>query len=171
MTPAVDRKFLQEMRALVRKHLSKSDEDKEFYTHRIYTSQDSLRHLDWKRSAGRKASDWVIKVFNSSNITQTIIVESPWAAAIQCKDEAAYEHWLTRIRTACLAIAETGREVTLCLSDYVYARGYQQALVSLAQVPHYANRARINELKPETSRGFNVLMRLIVDDKGARWQE
>jgi uncharacterized protein (DUF58 family) len=169
VAPAVDSAFLADLRALLRRRLAASDADKEFFSHRRYSHKDSLKHLDWKKSAGRKPEDWVVKVFRTKSLNAPVLIEVAWDLALACRTEAEYEALLGRVRTACLAVAETAREVCLELGRGMTVLGYESALAMLAAAPRFADRHQgpgISGVQPKASAHA---MRLIVEAQGARW--
>lgn len=170
VTAGVDQKFLDEIRPFIHKHLIKNTENDEFFSHRRYSSQDSPRFLDWKRSAGRMPKDWVVKVFRSTKLNSTVIIEAPWKIALECHEAAKYEDWLRRIRTACLAIAETGRDVGLRFGDHDSIHGYVHALRSLAEAPDFHQRA--NRVLPSSTQPVfetSSPLRLMIEQESVRW--
>lgn len=169
VAPAVDAAFLAELRALVRRRLAASDADKEFFSHRRYSHKDSLKYLDWKKSAGRKPEDWVVKVFRTKNLNAPVVIEASWELMLACRTEAEYEALLGRVRTACLAVVETGREVRLELGRGMTALGYESALALLAAAPRFADRRQGPGAQSVDPKASANAMRLIVEAKGARW--
>lgn len=118
VTPTIDKEFYREMLELARRLKLNLAADREFFSHRPYTSKDSSRTLDWKKSAGRPPEDWLAKVYRSAKDSGPIMIEVDWAECSRQLTEDAYERLLSRIYSASKALSDEGLPVALNFSPW-----------------------------------------------------
>lgn len=140
LAPKVDRAFLDELRPSVQKLLAARDADKEFYSHRSYQARDSLRDIDWKKSAGRPEANWVIRQYKSRGNESPVVIDAPWSYAVSLGDAADYEGYLARIRTAMKVLEDANLPWLLEMGPKLRAQGYEACLSLLARAPKHKDR-------------------------------
>lgn len=173
VAPAVDQAFLEEARAELRRRFRADEVDREFFAHRPYMARDSLRHIDWRKSAAKPPRDWVVKLYRAPAGVMPVRVDAPWSLVAARPSEAAYEGYLSRIRTVLKALDEAQRAYVLDLGDRGAFAGHDLALAALAGLPRFKDRhatARISAsaLAVERSVSLRVLASGLAWDEPAR---
>lgn len=141
--PALDLPFVE---AIARELVDPShghQPEQEFHSHRPMNPRDSKRSLDWKKNAGKPKEQWVVRTFYSVGDPTRVRVRCDWSYLTQCRDEAAYEGFLSRVRSACEAVARSGRSPALELQDGSYLLSLQSVIDRLMRLTAFADRAEL----------------------------
>ena len=142
VAPRVDPAFLDELRHAVLRRLAAQDAEKEFFSHRAYVARDAIKDVDWKKSAARPTSDWVVKQYRAPAAAAPLCLDAAWDAALGLADERGYEAYLAQVRTALKVFEESQRRYYLDLGQGLCLSGYDVCLAALAGAPAFADRRR-----------------------------
>lgn len=99
VAPAIDQSFFRKISDDLRNKRQENDLNSEFYSHRPYRGRESLKRVDWKRSAGKNPKDWVIKLHKSDESDNHVIVKWNEEYINACQAEEQYERTLNRYRS------------------------------------------------------------------------
>ncbi len=138
--PGYDEKLAKRLREEIQKRISGNGIDQQFHSHRPFTARDSLRNVDWKKSAGRDQPSWVLKVYESFVEDFGILLSLDWTAAANAPTEAAYEEHLSHLRTVCEVVRESGRRLLLSDDEITFWSGYDACINALVQAPKFESR-------------------------------
>lgn len=152
VAPAIDHDLLQEVRALIRARIMAENVDKEFFAHRSFAPRDSLKDVDWKKSAARPQKEWVIKQYKAPAAAQPVTVLAPMSYAASLGAEGEFERYWVRVRTILKALEEAQRPYVLSLGSGVI-KGYEAALQSLAALPKFDSQELVSALAAEEAKG------------------
>lgn len=130
--PAFDDEFASQVWRSIRSQFESSDSESEFHSHRQYQAWDPIRHVDWKRSAGRRETDWVVKSRQTQASRLPVLVCAP---AGWLQSATTLEAHLSRLRTAVDVVAASGREVGLEIPGVCKVAGLGNAQKALAAWP------------------------------------
>lgn len=155
IAPAIDHEFLELVRGELQRQFRADEADREFHAHRPYLARDSMRIIDWKKSANKPTRDWVVKLYRSPAGALPIRVEVPWSYAVALRSEQAYESYLSAVRTVIKALDDEQRAYVLDLGSGAVCAGHDVVLAALADLPAYAQR----HVGPKTTS-------LVVDTRG-----
>lgn len=139
IVPVVDLSFATSFRIELRRRSSFRRGNNEFQNHIPYTTRDSIRHVDWKKSAGREERFWVIKKYETESSEGGILIELDQAALRSLPNEELYEAYLSRVRTALSVVEESSRPVVLRLGGQIFA-GHMSMLEVLSRLPRFTQR-------------------------------
>jgi len=159
--PRINSRLLNELRAELRTALRSGNHQPEFHSHRRYTSEDSVRRIDWRKSAGKAENDWAVKVYVEPHQGTSFLVQPEWREA----DGAApvNEQFLSDVLTACEAVSHEALSFALKLpQDKGYLHGAEAIREYLAAFP--APAAAITGDAPPNA------ARLIVGRGRHRWE-
>lgn len=140
--PSYDESLATQLRKEIQKVLSGTGIDQQFHSHRPFTSRDSMRNVDWKKSAGRNSQQWVLKVYECVIEDFGVLLHLDWSVAVKLPDEAMYEAHLSKLRTACDIVRETGRKLILTDGDDRFWLGHDACVSVLVEAPRYQHRRR-----------------------------
>lgn len=112
--PRVDAAFQNELLHELRTATLPGDSQPEFHSHRSYMPEDSARKIDWKKSAGKRVSDWAVKVHVRPAESFQFLVVPEWPSA---KVDSTQERFLSRVLTACETLAIQAPHVLLRLPE------------------------------------------------------
>ncbi len=118
--------------------------EQEFHSHRPMNPRDSKRSLDWKKNAGKPKEHWVVRTYHSAGDPTRVRVRCDWAYLRHCSDEGAYEAFVSRLRSACEAVARSGRTPVLELPDGSYLLSLFSVLDRLVRLPAFTERAKLD---------------------------
>lgn len=160
-------------RELLQKKLASDHREKQFYSHRSYLSGDSLRHIDWKKSAGLKTQFWSLKSYESSGEDTGILLDLNWGSISASSSETEYEAFLSAARTIADVAHELEKPLILKASDR-WVCGLEDTLKYLASAPKFENRAAGFGYQPRSNQpgGKYLVVRVgvegaVVDDLNA----
>lgn len=142
VAPQIDPGLLAELRTMVQRQVAKIEAEKEFYCHRSFLPLDPLRDVDWRKSAARAPGDWVVKQYRRPANAGTVRVDAPWGYGANLPDEARYEQWLSRVRTALKALDEGGLPYLLDFGGGMVFEGEGDCRRVLAAAPRFDDRAQ-----------------------------
>jgi uncharacterized protein (DUF58 family) len=107
----------------------------EFHSHRPYTSNESARHIDWKKSAGKKVEDWAVKVFVTPTENNSFVILPEWGSLSISGATEYRERFLSRVLTACEVVGLQTPSLLLALPDATFLRGGDDIREFLAGYP------------------------------------
>lgn len=166
--PGYDETLANRLREEIQRRITGNGIDQQFHSHRPYTARDSLRDVDWKKSAGREQGSWVLKVYESFVEDFGILLSLDWSVAANCPDEASYELHLTRLRTVCEVVRETGRRLLLSDDEMVFWSGYDACVAALVQAPKFEDR-HLGIVVPATEITPGAYLQLSVGSPNPVW--
>lgn len=137
--PAFDETLAAALRESLGRRLSGTGLETQFHSHRPYSQRDSRRFVDWKKSAGREPSEWVLKVFESFTEDFGVYLDPCWDWTGALTDEVQYEGQLSALRTACEIVRECGRRLVLP-TERGLVSGYEASVRALVEAPRLALR-------------------------------
>lgn len=140
--PAFDETLANRLRQEIRRVLSGNGIDQQFHSHRPFTSRDSMRNVDWKKSAGRATEQWVLKQYECFIEDFGVFLHLDWTAAAKAENEAVFEAHLSYLRTACEVVRETGRKLILTGEDGKFWFGYDACVNALVEAPRFRERRK-----------------------------
>ncbi len=140
VTPEINQKLLTELTVDVNRRRVLAEANRDFFSHQPYTHIEPLKHIDWKRSAGKPTKDWVVKQFRSEIQNFHYKVIGLWQHAINAETEELYEMYLGRLSTAVKALASDRSEVGLEISKGQIIWKPERIQTVLASAPSFANR-------------------------------
>lgn len=135
--PAFDEGLATVLRQELRGRLAACDDPREFHSHRLYTTRDSLRLVDWKKSAGHETKEWVLKQYEAEGEDFGLLIDLAWERAASATEEKIYERGLSAARTACEVARESGRPLALGMGGARLAVGYDAAISTLVVAPPF----------------------------------
>lgn len=138
----------ERIREDIKKRFSYDRRDQQFYAHRTYLSGDSLRHVDWKKSAGLQTQFWSLKSYQSIGDETGVLVQPSIDSATSAVE---YEQILSLSRSFLELSQELGRQVVLEFTAGVRAVGYREALQLLASAPTYGKKGFSYKPRPVES--------------------
>lgn len=106
--PKFDWEFAERFRKEFATSFSQNQEPAGFHHHRVYTGREPLSFIDWKKSAGKEASDWVVKTFEGQSRRGTLWILPRWETRFATVED--YEHFLSRVRTVLEVVVQVGGE-------------------------------------------------------------
>ncbi len=143
VAPALDQDLLKALRVRFKDKLSLEQARHDFFGHRAYVGRESMKDVDWKKSAARPAADWVVKNYRAEREDQLLRVRALLSAAATLPNEKAYEDFLSRIRTVLAALDEARRPWLLDLGAGSDIATLTQAQKMLAALPPFARRSEL----------------------------
>lgn len=157
IAPAVDQQVLEEMRSFVRSRILADDADKEFFGHRQYVARDSLKHVDWKKSAARVQQDWVVKLYRSPRESDPVTVSAPLEYAAALANAEEFESYWVRVRTLLKVLDEAQYPYELDVG-VGSIHGSERALQTLAAIPDFKSVKVTSTLTPRSGTVLLVTM-------------
>lgn len=154
-----------------RKRVAQQDTEREFYSHKNYSTSDSARHIDWKKSAGKPMRQWVQKEYRSEIAEFGILIRTDWDAMQRSTSEQMYEQLISMLRTACDVIKDASRKIVIEHDTGNWTAGYFEICNFLAEIPPYAKRHErwsTPDAKPEI-KGIYLALHLSLN--GYTWGE
>ncbi len=143
VAPAVDQQALETLRQMLKVQFQHEEASREFYGHRAYLPRDSLKDVNWKKSAGRRPSDWVVKLHRSPVDQLPLRIRAPLAEAARLSTDLEYERYFSCILTAVSALDELGRPWLLDLGTADVLKDARTVRKTLARLPEFAARAEL----------------------------
>ncbi len=169
--PALDEELFRKLNQELRHQMARTDAEREFYCHRHRNPLDSTRLIDWRRSAGRPPSDWVVKVFESRSREQRIRVVSSASFLMSSPDSAAYEKRLADLRTALEVAYVSDRPFELEMDGVCVASDLTDAHRWLARAPSFEGRFALRASGPKAGPARDGELKLQVTVSGIAWGE
>jgi hypothetical protein len=142
VTPEIDQKLLAELITDVNRKRVLAAANRDFFSHQPYTHIEPLKHIDWKRSAGKPTKDWVVKQFRSEIQNFHYKIIGHWLHALNAETEDVYETYLGRLATAVKALASDRSEVGLEIEKGQVIWTPERIQTVLASSPMYSERAK-----------------------------
>ncbi|MEZ4742036.1 MAG: hypothetical protein R3B45_06275 [Bdellovibrionota bacterium] len=142
--PAIDQSLYQELEPEFKAKIYNRDQDKEFYCHNPYHSRVSKKKIDWKKSANRPVSDWVVKQYRSQANFEKFAVQFSVIDIIACESEEIYELLLSRVRTAIGFLTILKSKIGIFAGENLAAVGSENILLYLAALPEFNKRKEFN---------------------------
>lgn len=167
--PKINQQLAAELREELRGRLATADDPREFHSHRPYTTKDSLRHVDWKKSAGLESRSWVLKMFESIGEDLGLLIEFNGRAVSELGDAEAYEAALSNARTACEVGREAGRVIALQLDGKHPIFGFEACLRTLVEAPQFKDRALGFQAAFSAEKSFGNYIRLRLSSGSHHW--
>jgi len=168
--PRIVPELYEQLKSDYRKRVAQQDDEREFFAHKPHTIQDSSRHIDWKKSAGKPARLWVLKEYRSEVAEFGIMITTNWGALRKAETEETYERLISVIRTAAEVIKDASREVILQHDDGSYTSGYEEICHFLAALPDHANKDRKWEILDAKAEIKGVFLQLEISLTGYEWR-
>ena len=144
VAPQVNERVFQDVHDLVQNHVRRNDDEQEFYSHRSYMPRDSLKFVDWRRSANRPTSAWVVKRFTAEQQNNRIIVVMDWALLQAAETEVGYEQEISRLYSVVKAVHQvirgSGYRFGLSLDGVQVLWDFDAIVRELADLPEYHKR-------------------------------
>jgi len=166
--PGYDETLAKRLREEIHRRISGNGIDQQFHSHRPFTTRDSLRDVDWRKSAGREQGSWVLKVYESFVEDFGILLSLDWSVAANAPDEATYEAYLTALRTVCEVVRETGRRLLLSDDEITFWSGYDACVAALVQAPKFEDR-HLGIVVPATTITPGAYLQLSVGTLSPLW--
>jgi hypothetical protein len=113
----------------------------EFHSHRRLTPHAPMHALDWKKNASLPPEEWIMKTYESPATEFGICVEPDWTAIQLLNDEAEYEKALSRLRTVCEVVGQSGKPLALRGGNGRSIFGYDACLEAIVRAPQFSSRA------------------------------
>ena len=154
-----------------RRRVANRDDEREFFSHRPHSTQDSTRHVDWKKSAGKPTRHWVQKEYRSEVAEFGILLRTNWGIMLRTSTAETYEHMISVLRTAAEVVKEASRELVLLHQDGTYTVGYDAISQHLASIPQFDEKNtkwRHPESKSELK---GIFLELELSADGYEWGE
>lgn len=135
--PVRDDALFQRLTREFQHRMARSDAEREFYSHRHHTPLDPSRLIDWRRSAGRPTSEWVVKIFESRSHEQRMrVVAEPGFLRLSPSAEV-YERRLAELRTCVDVAHHSERPFELEVQGARVAADREEAFRFLAWCPKF----------------------------------
>lgn len=141
--PAVLPEFLQSLRDELHAHLMGQSHEDEFHSHRLMHPRDSRSGIDWKRSAGKPPNQWVIKTFQSQAQSTHLRIRCDWSELKSAKSNVDYERFISRLHTACEAVALSGQIPLLEMGDGKVIASMESCVEWMTRLPLFDDRNAI----------------------------
>ena len=142
VSPRIDAEFLAEVAPLLKRLKAEQSQDLEFFSHRAYFPRDPRRDVDWKKSASRPESDWVVKQFKPIGDDGDIVVFAPWSGFATAPSDDEYERRLDRLRTLAQGLADIGAGFIVDIGgSRAVIEGLTPLVEALAAAPAFDARA------------------------------
>jgi len=167
--PALDEELFKRLGQELRHQMARADSEREFYCHRHRNPFDSTRLIDWRRSAGRPVSDWVVKVFESRSREQRIRVVASLSFLLSSADSAVYEKRLSDLRTALEVAYVSDRPFELEVDGVCLASDLPAAHRWLARAPAFLARDTLRAAGPKAGPLRDGELQLNVSLSGVTW--
>jgi len=170
--PKSDPAYTALLRQQLRTRLSGLLKDNQFHSHRPFQTRDSLRHVDWKKSAGHDADRWLLKQYESPSNDSGILIEGFLEELATIDDAAKYEAHLSRLRSACEVVHESRRRLLMRVGPFLVV-GYPAALSALAAIPTFEKRQSPIQIRKNISLVPGHYLRLTIRPEVERpvWNE
>jgi uncharacterized protein (DUF58 family) len=170
--PAFDALLAVELRRELLHRLASRQHEHQFHSHRPFIARDALRHIDWRKSAGRESAQWLVKIYESPSDDIGVLVESPGESLRAVPNAESYERHLSRLRTACEVARESGKRVMLDVGGHRRI-GAAAAVSFLAALPSFEARHQPLSGAPTVGRAGGFYLRLSFDPSTGQhsWHE
>ncbi len=166
--PKFDSEFGDLLRQQMKPRLQGMGTDLQFHSHRSFTSRDSLKAVDWKKSAGRDSEHWILKTYESFIEDFGILIEINPGYLKHQPNEESYEKHLSYLRTTCDVVREMGRRFALCVGTERFWFGYESVLTVLSEYPNFQQKEK--EIPtPSTSLLNGNYLKLDITRGNIRW--
>ncbi len=152
VSPKVDLNWLKVISEILSKIIRSSDVGAEFYVHQPYRNENP-KLLDWRKNAGKKCKDWVIKDLRSETRKFSVVVDICWDDTFSLISNEEYEKFLSRTRTAIEAANRLNLGLILRLDKKVCIDHIEKIKLILAKAPPFSERqtAKFLELSQKYS--------------------
>jgi uncharacterized protein (DUF58 family) len=167
--PSIDEGLLRRLNRELRHQMARADSEREFYCHRHRNPLDPTRLIDWRRSAGRPASDWVVKVFESRSKEHRIRVTVTPGYVVQSPDAVTFEKRLSEVRTAVEVARLSGCPFELEFRGLCVATDLSGAHRYLASFPSFEARDSLQSIGGLPAPIRDGELQLIVGFTGVTW--
>ena len=142
IAPRVDEILLSKLHDALKQRLLRSANELDFFSHRPFAGSEGRRHIDWKKSANKPTSQWVIRQFRSPNTNSAVRLDIPWSYLRELGTEQEYEDLLVRIRTTIQVLDDHQKSYLLDFGRNVKVTGSDSCRATLALIPTFADRDR-----------------------------
>lgn len=132
--------FAREFRENFKRSITGKDQDREFHSHRSYTTKDSVRMINWRKSAGKSSDEWLVKEYESRVDDFGVWVQPDWGSILATPSEEQYEDAIAHLRTACEVIMQEGRKIVFLCPDQSLVSGFANILKFLVALSGYELR-------------------------------
>lgn len=169
--PGVIPELYEQIKSDYRKRVAQQETEREFYSHKNYSLSDSVRHMDWKKCAGKPMHQWVLKEYRSEIAEFGILIRTDWDAMRRSNSEELYEQLIRMLRTACDVIKDASRKIVIEHDTGNWTAEYVEICNFLAEIPPYAKRHQpwnTPDAKPEIK---GVYLALNLSFNGYSWGE
>ncbi len=167
--PKIIPDLYEQLKKDYRKRVATQDTEREFFSHRPHSTTDSLRQIDWKKSAGKPARLWVQKEYRSEVAEFGILLSTNWNAMRRSSGAETYELMISTLRTAAEVIKNASRELVLLHDDGTYTVGYHPVCQHLAGIPSFTSRDLAWEKEESKSEIKGVFLELQMSVNGYEW--
>lgn len=167
--PAVIPDLYEQIKNDYKKRVAQQDTEREFYSHKTYTSSESARHIDWKKSAGKPIRQWVQKEYRSEVAEFGILLKINWDLMRRSPSEEIYEQTISIIRTACDVVKDASRRLLIEHEDGTWTAGYNEICNFLAEIPVYSEKYRPWRTPDAKAEVKGVYLTLNLDLNGHSW--
>jgi hypothetical protein len=170
VTPEINQKLLAELTTDVNRRRILAEATRDFFSHQPYTHLEPLKHIDWKRSAGKPAKDWVVKQFRSEIQNFHYKIVGHWQHALNAATEEAYEAYLGRIATAVKALSSDRSELGLEINKGQVIWKPEHIQTILASAPIYSERARGLDIRDNKDGPLGLCIPVIITPDSFTWR-
>lgn len=167
--PELDEALLRRLTRELRHQMARADAEREFYCHRHRNPLDPARLIDWRRSAGRAPSDWVVKVFESRSREQRIRVVAAPGFLLSSRTAEIYETRLSELRTAVEMAHLSERPFELEVDGLCVAADLPSVHRYLASAPKFEARETLRPSGRASAAPREAELRLLVAANGIQW--
>lgn len=143
VSPKIDQEWLQILQKVLSQAIRALDLGAEFYMHLPYRKENA-HLLDWRKNAGKKSDQWVIKHLKSDIKKIQVIIDIVREDLKGSSTEESYEAYLSRTRTAVEAGRTLGLDVMLRINQTICIQSQETILLFLARVPPFLQRLTLH---------------------------
>lgn len=104
------------------------------------------KHLDWKRNAFKRQTNWVVKVYGEEQPTEHLSIKADWRIAEECRFESEYEEYLQNIATLIFYAKNIGYAPILSIQEGLEICDQGHQLIFLANCPPFERRKEMRSL-------------------------
>ncbi len=170
VTPEIDQKLLAELTTDVNRRRVLAEANRDFFSHQPYTQIEPLKHIDWKRSAGKPPKDWVVKQFRSEIQNFHYKIIGHWKHCLNADNEHAYETYLGRLSTAVKALSSDRSEVGLEIHQGQVIWKPETIQTALASAPSFKHRANGLSIGETREGPLGLCIPIVITPDSFSWQ-
>ncbi len=161
--PRVNVRLKNDLQREMRSALRSGNQQPEFHSHRRYTNHDSVRRIDWRKSAGKHEGEWAVKVYVEPHRGTSFVIQPEWAGISESAPLKVREEFLSTVLTVCEAVNLESMEFFLALpADNGHLGGIEAVREFLAAFPNAPVELSFSVVSPGATR-------LIVGNGTYRW--